>query len=88
VEEWDQLYCTVTLALTVAVSFFQNPALNHKSNPHLIVLPSKTAARLHFRLCGKLANFDLGSNMHLAQEMFNLPEPVLSAMCHSGQNNS
>ena len=30
------LYCIVLMACTAALSFFQNPALDHESNPHLI----------------------------------------------------
>ena len=29
-------YCIVLTARTAALSFFQNPALDRKSNPHLI----------------------------------------------------
>ena len=32
------LYCIVLTARTVAVSFFQNPALDHESNPHAIII--------------------------------------------------
>jgi hypothetical protein len=32
------LYCVVLTARSAAVSFFQNPALNHESNPHTIII--------------------------------------------------
>jgi len=32
------LYCIVLTVRTAAPSFFQNPALNHESNPHAIVI--------------------------------------------------
>jgi len=32
------LYCTALAARTVALSFFQNPALDRESNPHAIVI--------------------------------------------------
>ena len=31
-------YCIVLMARTAALSFFQNPALDHKSNPHPIII--------------------------------------------------
>jgi len=32
------LYCIVLTARTAAPSFFQNPALDRESNPHVIVI--------------------------------------------------
>ena len=32
------MYCIVVTARTVAVSFFQNPAHDRESNPHMIFL--------------------------------------------------
>ena len=31
-------YCIVLTARTTALSFFQNPALDHESNPHAILI--------------------------------------------------
>jgi hypothetical protein len=39
----------VLTARTPALSFFQNPALDRDSNPHLIFWPSETVKRVRIR---------------------------------------
>jgi len=43
------LYCIVLTARTAALSFFQNPAHDRGSNPHLIFLPSETVKTVRIR---------------------------------------
>jgi hypothetical protein len=35
--DWNKLYCTVLMACTAALSFFQNPALDRESDQHMIL---------------------------------------------------
>jgi hypothetical protein len=37
-KDCDKLYCVVPMACRVALSFFQNPALDHKCNLHVILM--------------------------------------------------
>jgi hypothetical protein len=56
-QDWNKLYCTVVMAHTVALSFFQNPALDRESNhtcksePNLIFYSTKTVKRVQIIWC-------------------------------------
>jgi hypothetical protein len=38
-QDWSKLYCTVLIACTAALSFFQNPVLDRESNQHPFFSP-------------------------------------------------
>jgi hypothetical protein len=47
-QDWNKLYGIVLMTCTAALSFFQNPALDHECNLH-DSCPSKTVSRVQIR---------------------------------------